>query len=86
MKKKKIIFDLYSDETKTNEVLQSLKAQPKIYSKIISSLQLLGDFVGRTSVEIYDSVDDEQKYCYVAKMKTVIYFYFAVCHQIEKIG
>lgn len=61
MKKKKIIFDLYSDETKTNEVLQSLKAQPKIYSKIISSLQLLGDFVGRTSVEIYDSVDDEQK-------------------------
>ena len=46
MKKKKIIFDLYLDETKTNEVLQSLKAQHKIYSKIISSLQLLGDFVG----------------------------------------
>lgn len=61
MKKKKIIFDLYSDETKMNEVLQNSKAQPKIYSRIIFSLQLLRDFGSRTSVEIYDSVDDEQK-------------------------
>ena len=41
-------------------MLQSLKAQPKIYSKIITSLRLLGKFSKKTDVELFDVISDDK--------------------------
>ena len=60
-KKRKKIFDLKSNDEKIQERLFNLKQNLKLYSKLITALQLLGTFDGKTEVELYDMVDNENE-------------------------
>lgn len=60
-KKKKKIFDLKSNDDKVKEILFNMKQNLKLYSKLITALQLLGTFDGKVEVELYDVVDDENE-------------------------
>ena len=60
-KKRKKIFDLKSNDEKIQEILFNMKQNLKLYSKLITALQLLGTFDGKTEVELYDMVDNENE-------------------------
>lgn len=60
-KKRKKIFDLKSNDEKIQEVLFNMKQNLKLYSKLITALQLLGTFDGKAEVELYDVVDNENE-------------------------
>ena len=60
-KKRKKIFDLKSNDEKIQEILFNMKQNLKLYSKLITALQLLGTFDGKTEVELYDIVDNENE-------------------------
>ena len=62
MEKKKVKnkFDLYSDDERINSLLLNLKSKPKIYSRIITSLSLLGKFSKKTDVELFDIISDDE--------------------------
>lgn len=49
-KKAKNKFDLYSEDERINSLLLNMKSKPKIYSRIITSLSLLGKFSKKTDV------------------------------------
>lgn len=60
-KKRKKIFDLKSNDEKIQKILFNMKQNLKLYSKLITALQLLGTFAGKTEVELYDVVDNENE-------------------------
>lgn len=62
MEKKKVKnkFDLHSEDERINSLLLNLKSKPKIYSRIITSLSLLGKFSKRTDVELFDIISDDE--------------------------
>lgn len=58
---KKRTFELYSEMNTTKEILENLKSKTKIYSKIMESLLILGNFNGNVEVEIYDIKNMDEK-------------------------
>ena len=59
-KKAKNKFDLYSEDERINSLLLNMKSKPKIYSRIITSLSLLGKFSKKTDVELFDIISDNE--------------------------
>ena len=56
---KKRDFDFYSNNEKKADLIKEMKSNSKVYLKLISALQILGCFEGKTKVDLYDSIDDE---------------------------
>ena len=44
MENQKNVFDLYSKNKEVNTILSKLKSNTKVYSRLISALQFLGNF------------------------------------------
>ena len=59
--KKKKTFDLVSSNEEVNSVLNNMKSNSKIYLKLITGLQLLGNFEGKTEIDFYDKIDDDKE-------------------------
>lgn len=60
--KKKKTFGLFSSNEEVNGILNSIKSNSKVYLKLITGLQLLGNFEGKTEIDFYDKTDsDEEK-------------------------
>lgn len=59
-KEKKKIFDLYSNNDEVSDLINKMKSNPKVYLKLMSGLQALGCFDGKTIVEIYDCIETEK--------------------------
>ena len=57
-------FDLISNDNLTQSLLNKLKEQTKQYSKLLSALEILGNFKGTTEVFINDIVEEED-YSYI---------------------
>ena len=49
--KKKKTFDLVSSNEEVNSVLNNMKSNSKVYLKLITGLQLLGNFEGKTEID-----------------------------------
>ena len=49
-------FDLTASNEEVSVVLSSMKNNSKIYNRLIEGLKLLGNFDGKTEVEIYDTL------------------------------
>lgn len=60
-KEKKKNLNLYSNDFQTNEILSNLKLQNKVYFRLISALQVLGNFDQNVNVEIFDAIQDEEQ-------------------------
>lgn len=58
---RKKIFDLKTNNEEIKQILSNMKLNSKVYSKLITALQLLGTFDGKTEVELYDVVDNENE-------------------------
>lgn len=56
----KKIFDLYANNDEVCYLINEMKSNPKIYSKLVSGLKTLGCFDGKTMVEIYDKVETDK--------------------------
>lgn len=59
-KEKKKNLNLYSNDFQTNEILSNLKLQNKVYFRLISALQILGNFDQNVNVEIFEVIQDEE--------------------------
>ncbi len=59
--KKKKTFDLVSSNEEVNSVLNNMKSNSKVYLKLITGLQLLGNFEGKTEIDFYDKIDDDKE-------------------------
>lgn len=59
--KKKKTFDLVSSNEEVNSVLNNMKSNSKVYSKLITGLQLLGNFEGKTEIDFYDKIDEDKE-------------------------
>lgn len=55
------ILKLYSNDKKINAILLDLKKQTKIYLRIITALQILGNFNEKANVELYNIIDNEEE-------------------------
>lgn len=55
----KNMLNLYSDDEKVNEILEKLKLQHKIYTKILKTLQLIGDFNSKINIELYEKKQND---------------------------
>ena len=51
--KKKKTFDLVSSNEEVNSVLNDMKSNSKVYLKLITGLQLLGNFEGKTEIDFW---------------------------------
>lgn len=60
-KKKKKTFELYTNNETIINVLNDFKNNQKIYLRILEFLQLIGNFDGKTEVELYETHDNEDK-------------------------
>ena len=58
--KKKKTFDLVSSNEEVNSVLNNMKSNSKVYLKLITGLQLLGNFEGKTEIDFYDKIDKSE--------------------------
>ena len=58
-KKKK--FELYTNDETIINVLNDFKNNQKIYLRILEFLQLVGNFEGKTKVELYETYDTDDK-------------------------
>lgn len=38
-----------------------MKSNSKVYLKLITGLQLLGNFEGKTEIDLYDKIDDDKE-------------------------
>lgn len=59
--KKKKTFNLVSSNEEVNSVLNNMKSNSKVYLKLITGLQLLGNFEGKTEIDFYDKIDDDKE-------------------------
>lgn len=59
--KKKKTFDLVSSNEEVNSVLNNMKSNSKVYLKLITGLQLLGNFEGKTEIDFYDKIDEDKE-------------------------
>lgn len=59
--KKKKTFDLFSSNEEVDSVLTNMKSNSKVYLKLITGLQLLGNFEGKTEIDFYDKIDDDKE-------------------------
>lgn len=60
-KKKKKTFELYTNNETIINVLNDFKNNQKIYLRILELLQLVGNFEGKTEVELYETHDTDDK-------------------------
>lgn len=62
MKKKKT-FELYTNNETIINVLNNFKNNQKIYLRILELLQLVGNFEGKTEIELYEihNTDDKKE-------------------------
>lgn len=58
---KKKNFDLKTKNEEIKQILSSMKLNSKVYSKLITALQLLGTFDAKAEVELYDVVNEEDE-------------------------
>ena len=58
--KKKKTFNLVSSNQEVNSVLNNMKSNSKVYLKLITGLQLLGNFEGKAEIDFYDKIDDDK--------------------------
>ena len=58
--KKKKTFGLFSNNEEVNSILNSIKSNSKVYLKLITGLQLLGNFEGKTEIDFYDKTDNDE--------------------------
>ena len=59
--KKKKTFGLFSNNEEINGILNSIKSNSKVYLKLITGLQLLGNFEGKAEIDFYDKTDNEEE-------------------------
>lgn len=59
--KKKKTFGLFSNNDEVNSILNSIKSNSKVYLKLITGLQLLGNFEGKTEIDFYDKTDNDEE-------------------------
>ena len=59
--KKKKTFNLASSNEEVNSVLNNMKSNSKVYLKLITGLQLLGNFEWKTEIDFYDKIDDDKE-------------------------
>ena len=59
--KKKKTFGLFSNNEEVNSILNSIKSNSKVYLKLITGLQLLGNFEGKTEIDFYDKIDNDEE-------------------------
>ena len=59
--KKKKTFGLFSNNEEVNSILNSIKSNSKVYLKLITGLQLLGNFEGKAEIDFYDKTDNEEE-------------------------
>ena len=52
---------MFSSNDEASNVLNNLKSSSKIYLKLITRLQLLGNFEGKTEIDFYDIIDEDQE-------------------------
>ena len=62
--KKKKTFNLVSSNQEVNSVLNNMKSNSKVYLKLITGLQLLGNFEGKTEIDFYDKIDDDNLFVF----------------------
>ena len=52
---------MVSSNEEVNSVLNNMKSNSKVYLKLITGLQLLGNFEGKTKIDFYDKIDDDKE-------------------------
>ena len=56
-------FDFITSNEETGNILSSMKSNQKVYCRLVEGLRLLGNFTGKTEVEVFDTltVGDNKK-------------------------
>ena len=61
MENQKNVVDLYSNNKEVNTILSKLKSNTKVYSRLISALQFLGNFPKKINTELFDIIEEGKK-------------------------
>ena len=73
--KKKEDFELFSDTYAVNKELEFIKDNNKLYSRIINTLKVLGNFKGKINVDIYDKDKDNTRLWFSNSNKDIFVIY-----------